>query len=73
LEEKEKRMNNIEIKYIGCASLLGRLSKNIKDKEDLCCIEMAMNDLVEEFPERFKVVRMHNGFHLEVIKQNSGI
>lgn len=55
---------SMEIKYIGAVSLLGRLSPQIKDEDDLYCIKQAMDDLQEEMPGRFGIVKVSGGFSL---------
>jgi hypothetical protein len=62
-------MTRVELQYIGAVSLLGRLSRHIEDEEDMCCIEMAMNDLVAALPGRFEIVECHRGWSLEPLPE----
>ena len=56
----------MEMKYIGAVALLGRLSEKFRgDEETLYCIKRAMDDLVEELPGRFEVVKTTGGYSLE--------
>jgi len=60
----------LEMKYIGAVALLGRISHNFRDDEKtLYCIKHAMDDLVEELPGRFEVVKTSGGYSLEPISQ----
>lgn len=58
-------MTTAEMHYIGVCALLGRLSSKIKDEEALVLIEAALNDCAEQFPGRFEVVKVTNGWSLE--------
>ena len=72
LSFEPERHHKLELQYIGAVALLGRLSRDSKDDEDLCCVEMAMNDLVKALPGRFEAVKYNRGWSLEPIRVKGG-
>lgn len=63
----------LEIKYIGAVSLLGRLVSKGREiqNEDIILVHAAMNDLLEEFPERFEIWKVSGGYSLEPLHQET--
>lgn len=58
---------NIEIKYIGVISLLGRLKEHIDDSDEIYMIDNAVEDFLKsEVGERFIIIEnSHHGFSVE--------
>lgn len=59
----------LEMYYIGTCSLLARLSSQIKNSEDLLCIELALGDCCRLLDKRFEYRSIQpHGFSLELVR-----
>lgn len=68
---KPLNVTRMRLQYMGVCSLLGRLSRHVKDRDDRALIKAALEDCAAMFPDGLRVVQTTNGFALEPINGTS--
>jgi hypothetical protein len=67
--EKRKEQSSMNLNYIGTCFLLSRLTRYIKDKEMLDCIETALDDFIKTFPDRFSISKKDGECVLDILNK----
>ena len=65
-------INPLYMQYLGACALLGRVSKWVKDPDELDCIRQALCDCAKETDGRFEVIRTSGGWSIEPATQDRG-